>query len=602
MSEYIVEKSLKKARWCLPEVALDDVSLLVQRFGVPEIVARLLCQRGVMFENVERFLKPTLKNDFPDPFSLKGMGDMAEDAAIAIEDGQSFAIFGDFDVDGATSSAVLYRFLKAVGISASTYIPDRLTEGYGPNIDALKSIKEQGADILFILDCGTTAFDVIEAGRGIGLQIIIIDHHEAEEKLPACWHLINPKRKDDESGLDMLAAVGVTLLSCVAINNRLKDRGFYTKCGRPEADLKQLLDLVALGTVCDMVPLTGANRLFVRTGFARPEGDLNVGIAALMHVAKISGPISTYDCGFVLGPRINAGSRVHKSDLGAQILSSDDFEECKNIAWTLNDCNDKRKAIQQEMEQQAIAMIEERGMQDDPMILIAHEDWHPGLSGLVAGRLKEQYQKPTCVVTYAKSLDGRLEGRGSGRSIAGIHIAQSFIDARNEGLLEKGGGHAMAGGFTVLPEKLEELQRFLCAHIVQQLNGADINVETHIDGILTVRGITTDLVEVLQNKMGPFGQEYPEPLFMLQNVRVHKADVLGQSHIRVMVSDWEGGSRVKAMAFKSVGTEFGDALLGGATKPFNLLGRLTINEWQGRKTAEMHLVDAAYDTDHCSTA
>ncbi len=595
MTKYIVEQSLKKARWHLPQVPLDDVSLMVQRFEIPEIVARILCQRGIVFDDVERFLNPTLKNDFPDPFSVKGMGDMAEDIAISIGEGENFAIFGDFDVDGATSSAVLHRFLKSLGVTAPIYIPDRLTEGYGPNIEALKSIKEQGSDILFILDCGTTAFDVIEAGTRLGLQIVIVDHHEAEEQIPACWHLINPKRKDDTSELDMLAAVGVTFLSCVAINSRLRDRGFYTDSGLPEANLKQLLDIVALGTVCDMVPLKGVNRLFVRSGFARPEEALNTGISALANVAKITPPISTYDCGFVLGPRINAGSRVHKSDLGAQILSSDDIEECKNIAWTLNDCNDKRKAIQQEMEQQAIALVEEQGMENDPMILVAHEDWHPGLSGLVAGRLKEQYQKPTCVVTYAKSPDGRVEGRGSGRSVAGIHIAQSFIDARNEGLLEKGGGHAMAGGFTVLPEKLDALRSFLSAHIVQQLNGEEINVETSIDGILTARGISVELVEMLQQKMGPFGQDYPEPLFMLENVRIHKADILGQSHIRVMVSDWEGGTRIKAMAFRSVGTEFGDALLSGGTKPFNLLGRLTINEWQGRKSAEMHLVDASYD-------
>ena len=428
----------------MPDVALDDVEDLVRRHDVPEIVARLLCQRGIT--DIDSFLNPTLKNNLPDPFSLKGMGDMAEDMAIAIEERRTFAIFGDFDVDGATSSAVLHRFLKTLGLDASVYIPDRLQEGYGPNIDALKTLKEQGAEIVMMLDCGTTAFDIIKAGSDLGLKIVILDHHEAEDRIPDCWHLVNPKRKDDASGLDMLAAVGVTFMACIAINSRLRARGFYTQNGIDEPDLKSFLDIVALGTVCDMVPLTGVNRLLVRAGFAVPYERMNPGIKALMSVAGINPPLSSYQCGFVLGPRINAGSRVHKADLGARLLISDDPEECRNIAWTLNDCNDKRKAVQKTMETQAIAMVEAHGMQDDALILLDHEDWHPGLSGLVAGRVKEHYKKPVCVVTYAHDLSGRKEGRGSGRSVPGIHIAQGFIDAKAAGLLEKGGGHAMAGG------------------------------------------------------------------------------------------------------------------------------------------------------------
>ncbi len=593
MSRIVTDCSLKKARWVLPDPSLDEIALIKQRHDVPEIVARLLVQRGVPFDQVDRFLNPTLKNDFPDPFSLKGMGDMAEDVAIAIEEKKNFAIFGDFDVDGATSSAILARFLKGVGIEAPIYIPERLSEGYGPNIGALQSLKNGGADVIMMLDCGTTAFDVVKAGSDMGLKIIILDHHEAEDKLPECWHVVNPKRKDDSSDLDMLAAVGVTFLSCVAINNRLRDRGFYKQNGISEPDLRSMLDILALGTVCDMVPLTSANRLFVRSGFALPSQSMNLGMRSLMDVAGISAPISTYDCGFVLGPRINAGSRVHRADLGAQLLTSEDPEECKNIAWTLNDCNDKRKAIQKSMEEQAIAMVEEQNMQDDPIIVVAHEDWHAGLSGLVAGQIKEKYQKPACVVTYAHDLSGKKEGRGSGRSIPGIHIAQSFIDARNEGLLEKGGGHAMAGGFTVDPDKVEELRTFLCAHISKQMENTDVNVETEIDAVLTSQGVTVDLIEMLQAQVGPFGQEYPEPVFMLENVRIHKADILGTNHVRVMMSDWEGGSRIKGMAFRSADTPLGDALLSGSARALNVIGHLKINEWQGRKSAEMHITDVS---------
>ena len=593
MSRIITDCSLKKARWVLPDPSLDEIALIKQRHDVPEIVARLLVQRGIPHDQVDRFLNPTLKNDFPDPFSLKGMGDMAEDVAIAIGEKKNFAIFGDFDVDGATSSAILARFLKGVGIDAPIYIPERLSEGYGPNIGALQSLKDGGADVIMMLDCGTTAFDIVKAGTDMGLKIIILDHHESEDKLPECWHVVNPKRKDDSSGLDMLAAVGVTFLSCVAINNRLRDRGFFEQNGIDEPDLRSMLDVLALGTVCDMVPLTSANRLFVRSGFALPPQSMNLGMRSLMQVAGISAPISTYDCGFVLGPRINAGSRVHKADLGAQLLTIDDPEECQNIAWTLNDCNDKRKAIQKSMEEQAIAMVEAQNMQDDPIIVVAHEDWHAGLSGLVAGQIKEKYQKPACVVTYAHDLSGKKEGRGSGRSIPGVHIAQSFIDARNEGLLEKGGGHAMAGGFTVDPDKVEQLRTFLCTHIAKQMENTDVNVETEIDAVLTTQGVTVDLIEMLQNQVGPFGQEYPEPVFMLENVRIHKADILGTNHIRVMMSDWEGGTRIKGMAFRSADTPLGDALLSGNMRPYNVIGQLKVNEWQGRKTPEIHITDVS---------
>ncbi|MBI1301955.1 MAG: single-stranded-DNA-specific exonuclease RecJ [Alphaproteobacteria bacterium] len=592
MSDILVQKSINKARWLLRDSAIDRVEQIARRYDVPEIIARLLVQKGLDDSDVEAFIQPTLKKHFPDPFALKGMGDMAEDVAIAIEEKKRFAIFGDFDVDGATSSALLHRFLKSLGFDAQIYIPDRLEDGYGPNIVALRKLKGDGAEILFMLDCGTTAFDVVKAGSDIGLKIIILDHHETEDRLPTCWHVINPKRKDDSSGYDMLAAVGVTFLTCVAINNRLRDRGYYESSDSSEPDMRQFLDLVALGTVCDMVPLTGPNRLFARFGLAFPQDQMNLGLQLLIQVSGARAPLSTYDCGFILGPRINAGSRVHQSDLGAKLLSSDDPEECKNIAWTLNDCNDKRKTIQKTMEQQAFEMIESHGLENDPVIILDHEDWHPGLSGLVAGQVVQKYKKPACAITYATDLSGRKEGRGSGRSVPGVHIAQSFIDARAVGILEKGGGHAMAGGFTVLPEKLQVLKEFLKDHIYKQTENSESNVDICIDAILSAAGVTVDLVEGLNQHLGPFGQENPEPLFLMKDMRLQKADVLGESHIRVMISDWQGGTRFKGMAFKSVGTQLGDVLLNKDTHKIHLLGYLKVNEWQGRKSAEMHIVDA----------
>ena len=592
MGQALEKTSLNKAHWLLPDTDLTQVERIARAHDLPEIVARLLCVRGIEEADIEGFLHPTLKTHFPDPFALKGMDDMAADIAEAIIKGKKIAIFGDFDVDGATSSALLYRFLKHMGQEARIYIPGRLTEGYGPNADALKTLKDEGADIVFLLDCGTTAFDPVAAGKELGLKIVIVDHHEAGDELPDCWHLINPKRKDDDSGLDMLAAVGVTYLVCVAINAKLREKGFYKDKGLPEAPLKSFLDIVGLGTVCDMVPLTGPNRLFVRHGFKAMSSSDNVGLNALIEVSRITGEITPYHAGFVLGPRINAGSRVHKSELGAQLLSMDDPSGANDIAWTLSDCNDKRKAIQQDMERTAIEQVEAGGLDQYPMIFVSDDSFHQGLSGLVAGRLKEKYTKPACVVTFAENVRGELEGRGSGRSIPGVHIAQAFMDAQEEGLIIKGGGHAMAGGFTVLPDKVEAFKDFLYKHIAAQIEAGDVKVETEIDAVLSVRGCRPDFIKMIHEYVGPFGQEFQEPLFLLQNVRLHSVDVVGDSHIRCMVSDWEGGARMKAMAFRAVGTELGEALLKSKGAAIELVGQLKIDNWSGQDKVEMHVRDA----------
>lgn len=582
--------SLNKAHWVRPDVDLGAVERVARAYDLPEVVARMLLQRGVEPDDIPGFLNPTLREHFPDPFAMADMGGLAEFVAEAIQDGRKIAIFGDFDVDGATSSALLYRFLKHCGVEAPIYIPDRLTEGYGPNVEALRSLKDAGAEIVFLLDCGTTAFDVVQAGAEMGLEILILDHHEAETDLPQARYVINPKRKDDAAGLAVLAAVGVTFMACVAINKVLREAGFFAG---DEAPLKSWLDIVALGTVCDMVPLTGVNRLLVRQGFAQMQASENVGLNALIEVSGIKGGIEPYHAGFVLGPRINAGSRVHKSDTGAKLLSCDDPGDASDMAWLLNDCNDKRKALQVEMEREAIAQVEARGLDQNPVIFVSGEGWHTGLSGLVAGRLKEKYGKPACVVAFVKNERGEIEGRGSGRSVSGVHLARAFIDARNEGIIEKGGGHAMAGGFTIGRDRIEDFEVFLDKHIAGQVESGQSKVETVVDGVLTVRGAKTDLVRLVHDFVGPFGQEAPEPVFLFQNVRVHSADVVGETHIRVMISDWEGGSRMKAMAFRSVGTPLGEALLKQGKAAFDILGMLKIDTWGGQERVEMHIKDAA---------
>jgi single-stranded-DNA-specific exonuclease len=587
---FFVEKSLNNAAWVMPNLPLDVIEQMARKHDVPEIIARLLCMRGV--EDVQSFLYPTLKNNFPDPFGLTGMEAAASYLADAINKKRKIAIFADFDVDGATSSALLHRFLKHFKVDAPVYIPDRLTEGYGPNVEALQQLKNEGAEIVILLDCGTTAFEVIEAGAEMGLEIMVVDHHEAEAKLPRAVHLINPKRKDDLSGLTMLAACGVTFMLCVAVNSKLRKAEGFT-----EAPMKDWLDLVALGTVCDMVPLTNVNRLFVRLGFQQMIKRNNPGIKALLEVAKVNSAPTPFTAGFILGPRINAGSRVHKSDLGAKLLATDDAEEANSIAWLLNDCNDKRKELQVQMEEDAMRRVEEQGLDRHPIIVVDGDGWHPGLSGLVAGRLKDKYGKPVCVVI----IEGEF-ARGSGRSVPGIHIAQAFIDARNENMLEKGGGHAMAGGFTLKKDQLDAFRAFLYEHIRKQGASGKASVRNMIEGMLTVQGIRADLIKLIQDNVGPFGQEHPEPLFLLKDVRLHAVDVMAGSHIRAQVSDWEGGSRIKAVAFRAVGTELGEALLKQGRRPFHLVGHLKLDTWNGREAAEFHIKDAVFAMDEVQEA
>lgn len=588
-----VRQSLKDSRWVFPNVEQDVVARISQLHGLPDYIARMLHIRGVGPDDVQSFLYPTLRDHFPDPFSMKGMKEFAEDIAAKIINKKIIGILADFDVDGATSAAIFTRFLRHCGMAAPIYIPDRLSEGYGPNVNALMALKNEGAEKVVMLDCGTTSHAVVAAGRNMGLEISIFDHHEAEETLPNANHLINPKRRDDVSGLHMLAACGVTFLSCVAINNVLRREKFFEKNNIADAPMKSWIDLVALGTVCDMVPMTGPNRLFTRAGFHQMAMRSNAGIRALCEVAGLEGAPKFSDAGFTLGPRINAGSRVHKSDLGAKLLSTDNLDEARSIAFVLDDCNEQRKKIQSQMMKEAIERVEKEGLDTGPVIVVSDPEWHPGLSGLVAGRLKDRFGKPAIVVTFAQNPEGVLEGRGSGRSINGVNMAQAFIEARNEEIIVKGGGHAMAGGFTVMPDRLQEFGEFLAKNIAKQMESVEITQETQIDGIASIRGAQPQFVKLVTDNIGPFGQQNPEPIFALANVRVQMVDVLKDKHIRLQLSDWEGGSRMKSMLFYGVGTKLGEELLKHGQRNFHLAGQFQINNWQGRESVEFHVSDGA---------
>lgn len=590
---FMAQPSLKGRLW---KLAATDAALalrMAQAHNLPDLVAQLLCSRGVSVDAVESFLNPRMKDHFPDPFSMLGMEGAARDLASAISANEKIGILADFDVDGATSSAILTRYLRAVNnVQVPLYIPDRLSEGYGPNNKAFEWLKEQGCSWVLIADSGTTSFGPVQHATDIGLKTIILDHHEAEDTLPACTHIINPKRRGDNAGLSMLAACGVSFLFCVALNAALREQGFFKD--RAEPDLRQWLDLVALGTVCDMVPMTGANRLFVKYGFQKMAARDNPGIDALLTVGKIEDVPDPYHAGFVLGPRINAGSRVHQSDLGAKLLATDSEEEAIQLAWLLDDCNTKRRAMQKDMVAHAAARVRAFGYENDPVIVLEDNDWHPGLVGLVAGDMKERFGRPACVIGFADAENGTREGRGSGRSIPGINIADSFIAARAEGILIKGGGHAMAGGFTVAADRIKDFREFMNRHIgAQRMNMPD-HPETGIDGVMSVRSLTMPLAKLIHGAVAPYGSGHPEPMFVLSDVMVLHADVVGANHVRCTLRDRDGGPSIKAVAFRALETPLGQFLMKTAPNsatPVHLAGTVQINSWQGRESAEFHIAD-----------
>lgn len=580
-----MDRSVTGRRWMLRQSDERAGLALSQRLDIPEIVGRVMAARGISLEGAEQFLDPTLRNALPDPASLIGMDVAAERLVTAIRDGESLAIFGDYDVDGATSSALLARFLSAVGVPARVYIPDRITEGYGPTTPAMLRLRAEGIKLLITVDCGTTAFEPLEAAGDAGLDVIVVDHHVAEPALPRAISVVNPNRLDDTSGQGALAAVGVTFLYAIATNRLLRESGWYTEQGLKEPDLLALLDLVALGTVCDVVPLVGVNRAFVSQGLKVMARRRNPGLVALADVARVDSKLSEYHAGFLLGPRVNAGGRVGDAPLGAQLLMTQDETEATEIARRLDGYNTERKEIEARVQEEAMEQVESSDL-SAALILAAGEDWHPGVIGIVAGRLKERFIRPAFVI----GLDGDT-GKGSGRSIEGVDLGSIVIAARQAGLLLNGGGHKMAAGLTVARDKLEDLRAFMNERVAQDVASNEVVPTLRIDGAMALSGVKPEFVAALE-KLAPFGSGNAEPRFAFTSVRVAKADVVGANHVRCFLTDSSGG-RLKAIAFRSVGEPLGDALLDKTGLGLQLAGKLRPDNWQGRNDVQFIIDDAA---------
>ncbi|MBF0326026.1 MAG: single-stranded-DNA-specific exonuclease RecJ [Alphaproteobacteria bacterium] len=578
-----VERSLTGRRWQEsggdPRLALT----FSQRLGLPEVVGRVLAARGVGLADAENFLAPTLRALLPDPFHLKDMDKAARRIARAVQGGEAIGIFGDYDVDGATSSALLARFLRAAGATVQVHIPDRITEGYGPNLPALLRLKDAGVGVVVTVDCGTTAYEPLKGAAEAGLDVVVVDHHEAEPDLPAAFAVVNPNRVDEDSPHGHLAAVGVTFLLVVAVNRVLKDSGWYQ--GRAMPDPLQWLDVVALGTVCDVVPLKGVNRALVTQGLKVMAKRANVGLTALSDIAGIRERPDAYHLGYVLGPRVNAGGRVGEAPLGHTLLACDDPLEAAEMARRLDGYNRERQEIEAAVLLEAIEQVEGRPDDGLPLLVAAGENWHPGVIGIVAGRLKERYARPACVI----ALEGG-EGKGSGRSVAGLDLGAAIIAARQAGILKAGGGHAMAAGFTVARERLDDFKTFLAERLQAQLTGELVPV-LELDGALDCAGCTVDLIETLK-QIGPFGAGNAEPRFAVSAARIVKADVVGQGHVRLILVG-QGGQRLKAIAFRAADSDMGLALLRSAGQTFHLAGTLRADSWQGTTSVQLVVDDAA---------
>jgi single-stranded-DNA-specific exonuclease len=561
---------------------------IAQRHQLPEMLARVLAGRDVGIEAVEDFLDPTIRKLMPDPSTVTQMEAAAKRIADAATRNEKVAIFGDYDVDGATSAALLAWHLRHCGLDPLIHIPDRLFEGYGPNTEAVRMLAGRGATLLVAVDCGTTSLEPLAEARRLGMSVVVIDHHQCGDELPEVDALVNPNRLDDLSGLGHLAAVGLVLVTLVAVNRELRGRGFWTG-EMPEPDLLGMLHHVALGTVADVAPLTGLNRAFVAKGLIAMRRRDHVGHTALMDVSRLNGPPEAWHLGFMLGPRINAGGRIGRADLGVRLLLEGDVSEAARIAAELDRLNTERRMIEQMAEAQAEAeALASLGLEDKGAVIVtASEGWHPGVVGLVAARLREKFSRPA----FAIALEPGGIGTGSGRSISGVDLGKGVRQAVKDGLLMKGGGHAMAAGVTLRKERLAEFRAYMESALAHDVANSRHENELLIDGAVSARAVTPELVATL-NRAGPFGSGNPEPVLALPSHQLVYADEVGQAHLRVRFKSGDGAI-VNGVAFRSIGSKLGNALIGHRGQPLHVAGSLAVDRWQGTERAQLRVLDVA---------
>ncbi len=580
-----IENSVSGYRWihkpCDSRLALA----IQQRFGLPEIVARILSSRNIQLDETEAFLNPTLRNNLPNPFSLKDMEKAANRMAEAILKGEPIGLMGDYDVDGATSTALLKMFLEKCGVTVHCFIPDR-EDGYGPNGQKMIEFHNAGCQVIATLDCGMTAFNPIQQGTDIGVDVIVLDHHDADEtRLPNAYAVVNPKRLDEDVNhpCHYMAAVGVVFLFTVALNSVLRSKGFYTD--KKEPNLMEYLDLVAFGTVCDVVKLQGVNRLFVKSGLKQMKQGHNLGLRALSELVNLSEAPTSYHLGYVFGPRINACGRVGKSDIGMKLLSADDMTTATVLANELEALNLTRREIETTVLLEAIEQVESKPI-DTPFLVVYGENWHQGVVGIVAGRLKDKYNLPV----FALSIEND-EVKGSSRSVQGVDLGTLVMNAIQAGILSRGGGHPMAAGFSLNKDKLDDFIAYLKEHIQPEMIGHDSST-IEVDGILSITGANDELMDAL-GLLAPYGESNPEPKFVMKDVLVTRSNLLKNGHIACTLSG-RNGKNLNAIAFRAADTEIGVKLLTEHNRYMHVLGVLKRDTWRGQTKIQFQISDIAF--------
>ena len=578
-----VARSFSGRRWRLDSGDETLARQLQQEAMLSPVLARLLAARGIGPADANDYLHPTLKKLLPDPSLLAEMDAAIDRVKRALESGERIAVFGDYDVDGSVSASLLAGFFTMLGAPPRLYIPDRMREGYGPSATAMQRLHDEGASLVVTVDCGAAGGAAFEAARARGMDVVVLDHHRVETRPDALAH-VNPNQPADQSGLTYLCAAGVVFLFMVGLNRALRESGFYAERGIVAPDLRDYLDLVGMATVCDVVPLDGVNRAFVRQGLGQLSKLSRPGLAALAGVAKASPPFTAHHLGFVFGPRINAGGRVGRSSLGADLLGASDQVAAAEFAVQLDLHNRERQAIERLILDEAVALAE---TQDNaPFLLVTNDGWHPGVVGIVAGRLKERFAKPAFVAGFEGGM-----GRGSARSISGIDIGRIVRAAREQGLIEAGGGHAMAAGFSLMENQLSRFREFLHA----QFTGAELAYEEAaslvVDAISSPAAAGRELVAEIA-LAGPYGAGNPEPVLAFPDVRVAFADVVGASHVKLRLVGGDG-SRLDAIAFRAVGTPLGEGLLKSRGRFLHAAGRLKTDDWNGETRVQLQIEDAA---------
>jgi single-stranded-DNA-specific exonuclease len=583
-----VERSVTDQRWVsrLDQAGQNRALAMAQVHAIPELIARVLAGRGVAVDEALAFLDPTIRSLMPDPYSLTDCEDAAKRLVLAIERGESVAIFGDYDVDGASASALMFRFLHHFGIVAEIYIPDRIFEGYGPNPAAMQQLAANGASLIVTVDCGSTSHESLAAAKDAGTDVVVIDHHQVGAELPVCVALVNPNREDDLSGQGHLCAAGVVFLVLVATLRLLKEKGDRRAF---VLDLLSFLDIVALATVCDVVPLKGLNRAYVVKGLVAARHMNNAGLAALFRKAGLGGPVTPYHFGFLIGPRINAGGRIGDAALGSRLLTIDDPAGADVIAERLDELNRERQAMEAVMlaEAEAEALAEYGDGSGAGVIVTARENWHPGIVGLLAARLKERFRRPA----FAIAFDSSGRGAGSGRSINGFDLGRMVRAAVDTGLLIKGGGHAMAAGLTVDRAALGRLRSFFEEAAAKQVAALVENSVLRIDGAIGASGATLELIDRLE-AAGPYGSGHGQPIFAIPAHRLKDVRVVGTSHVKITVEAMDG-RRLDGIAFRAADAPLGQFLLSNRGSAVHLAGTLGADHWQGQRRVQMRVLDAA---------